>query len=46
MEFERIHEGDGEPGRSVTDRFQWNVEIPAGTFVPEIPEDFTVMGQN
>jgi len=40
LEFERIHEGDGKPRRSVTDRFQWNAEILAGTFEPRIPEGF------
>jgi len=40
MEFERILEGDGKPRRSVTDRFQWNAEILAGTFEPRIPEGF------
>ncbi|MHC4169269.1 MAG: hypothetical protein ACYSWQ_20160, partial [Planctomycetota bacterium] len=46
MEFERIHEGDGKPRRSVTDRFEWNADIRAETFEPEIPEDFTVKEQN
>lgn len=46
MEFERLDEGDGKPRRMVTDQFQWNPEIPAETFMPEIPEDFTVKEQN
>jgi outer membrane lipoprotein-sorting protein len=40
MEFEYLHKTDGKPRRSVTDRFQWNAEIPAGTFEPRIPEGF------
>jgi hypothetical protein len=40
MEFEYLHKGDGKPRRSVTDRFQWNAEIPATTFEPMTPEGF------
>lgn len=40
MEFEYLHKGNGKPRRSVKDRFQWNAEIPAGTFEPRIPEGF------
>jgi outer membrane lipoprotein-sorting protein len=46
MEFEYLHKSDGEPRRSVTDRFEWNAEIPAETFEPDVPEDFTVKEQS
>jgi len=36
----------GSATTRVRDRFQWNPELAAETFKPEIPEDFTVKEQN
>ena len=31
---------DDGPRKKVLDQFEWNLELPADTFVPVIPEDF------
>jgi len=38
MEFEWV-QNDG-PRKIVKDQFEWNAELPAETFVPDIPPDF------
>jgi len=38
MEFEQIK--DDGTRKTVLDQFEWNPELPADTFVPEIPEGF------
>jgi outer membrane lipoprotein-sorting protein len=38
-EFEWLQ--DDGPRKLVLDRFEWNPELPAETFIPEIPTDFT-----
>lgn len=37
------HEGleENGPSKTILDQFEWNAELPADTFVPEIPEGFT-----
>ena len=39
MEFEWL--GDDGPKKTVQDQFEWNPELPAETFIPNIPADFT-----
>ena len=34
------------PRREVRDKFQWNPALPAETFQPDIPADFTAKEQN
>lgn len=31
---------DDGPRKMVSDQFQWNVELPPDTFIPDIPQDF------
>jgi len=33
---------DDGPRKMVLDQFEWNPELPAETFIPEIPDDFTL----
>ena len=40
MEFEWLQ--DDGPRKMVQDQFEWNSEIPAETFIPEIPADFVL----
>jgi outer membrane lipoprotein-sorting protein len=40
IEFE-WHQDDG-PRKMVLDQFEWNPELPAETFIPKIPSDFTL----
>ena len=44
MEFEWL-EGDG-PRRTVKDQFQWNPQLAADIFIPEIPEGFKLVDPN
>ena len=39
MEFDWLQ--DDGPRKRVQDKFEWDPELPAETFVPEIPADFT-----
>jgi len=32
-----------EPRKMVSDEFQWNVELPQDTFIPDIPQDFKLL---
>jgi outer membrane lipoprotein-sorting protein len=40
MEFEWL--GDDGPRKMVLDQFEWDSELPAETFTPEIPADFSL----
>jgi hypothetical protein len=40
LEFEWLQ--DDGPRKIVQDQFEWNVELPAETFIPEIPDDYTL----
>jgi outer membrane lipoprotein-sorting protein len=42
MEVEVIGKGGSFKSKSVTDQFEWNVELEAGFFEPVIPEDYTL----
>ena len=44
MEFEWLQ--DDGPRKKVLDQFKWNAELPAETFIPEIPADFTFIEPN
>ena len=40
LEFDWL--GDDGPRKRVLDQFEWNPELPAETFIPEIAADFTL----
>ena len=45
VEMIGMAEGQMRQHRYVMENFEWNAEIDASVFVPEIPEDFTQAGQ-
>jgi hypothetical protein len=40
MKFEWLQ--DDGPRKKVKDQFEWNADLPAETFIPEVPADFTL----
>jgi len=44
MEYQGLQ--DDGPRKRIMDQFEWNPELPAETFIPEIPAGFTPEANN